>query len=426
MKSVIDDIRTSWCSPTAGWTISPAQVCYPGRGCTDATSDPGARSQTCRAPVTVAGEELGFVGAGNPAGAIYPVRVRRRPKTAAATTPTTAPIRTHRWRRGWAASSGSGCAEEVASTGEGSNSGAGRVWSPPSGVSSVAAPPTSVGSSPSPSLSECGGSASTSPVEPRARPRHHDQVTRAVRSGQHEHGDAQEPHQRLDRDVGLRGDDVLAPGDEDHDEVGEHRHAEGRAHWMVPGPVQELVAAAVPGQPALDEGIGVHAQEEQPGHQHAGEERVGITWPKARISQGGKRRSAPSSHPTYQSGWAAVVVADGSYGPHNQTGLIWARPPSRARTANRPEEQRHRPGGVGGEEVGADHVALVPPGTRELRVLLAPHEREVHRHQRGDQGGDDEDVEDVEPAEVLVAGELAAEEDAHRHTPTTGIDSPTE
>ena len=43
-------------------------------------------------------------------------------------------------------------------------------------------------------------------------------------------------------------------------------------------------------------------------------------------------RNAPSIHPMYQSGWAAVDTADGENGPYSHTGLICARPPSRAST----------------------------------------------------------------------------------------------
>ncbi len=35
----------------------------------------------------------------------------------------------------------------------------------------------------------------------------------------------------------------------------------------------------------------------------------------------------------YQSGWAGEVTLNGSNGPNCQTGLIWATPPSMARTA---------------------------------------------------------------------------------------------
>ncbi len=45
------------------------------------------------------------------------------------------------------------------------------------------------------------------------------------------------------------------------------------------------------------------------------------------------RRVEPSRKPTYQSGCEPAVTCEGSYGPYIQTGLIWARPPSAARTA---------------------------------------------------------------------------------------------
>src|SRR5438270_8088307 len=48
---------------------------------------------------------------------------------------------------------------------------------------------------------------------------------------------------------------------------------------------------------------------------------------------GGNTRKAPSSQPTYQSGWAAVDTAAGLNGPYSHTGLIWAKPPRALSTA---------------------------------------------------------------------------------------------
>jgi len=47
-----------------------------------------------------------------------------------------------------------------------------------------------------------------------------------------------------------------------------------------------------------------------------------MEWPNARISQLGKSRSAPSSHPRYQSGWAGELTAWALKGPYSHTGLI--------------------------------------------------------------------------------------------------------
>ena len=47
----------------------------------------------------------------------------------------------------------------------------------------------------------------------------------------------------------------------------------------------------------------------------AGKNGLGISKPKARISQLGKIRSAPSSQPMYQSGWLAALTSAGSKGP---------------------------------------------------------------------------------------------------------------
>ena len=42
---------------------------------------------------------------------------------------------------------------------------------------------------------------------------------------------------------------------------------------------------------------------------------LGIVTPRMVGSQFGPSRSAPSSQPTYQSGWAGEAAADGTYGP---------------------------------------------------------------------------------------------------------------
>ena len=47
----------------------------------------------------------------------------------------------------------------------------------------------------------------------------------------------------------------------------------------------------------------------------AGKNGLGTSNPKARISQLGKMRSAPSSQPMYQSGWLAELTLAGTNGP---------------------------------------------------------------------------------------------------------------
>ena len=69
-----------------------------------------------------------------------------------------------------------------------------------------------------------------------------------------------------------------------------------------------------------------------PGSSTPGKNGLGISKPKARISQPGMRRSAPSSQPMYQSGCEAELTSAGSNGPYSQIGLICARPPSAAST----------------------------------------------------------------------------------------------
>src|SRR5919197_3560072 len=69
------------------------------------------------------------------------------------------------------------------------------------------------------------------------------------------------------------------------------------------------------------------------GNSAAGKKGLAISWPNARISQLGNSRNGPSRNPTYQSGCDPPDTVVGSYGPYSQIGLIWARPPSSARTA---------------------------------------------------------------------------------------------
>src|SRR2546421_12746534 len=69
------------------------------------------------------------------------------------------------------------------------------------------------------------------------------------------------------------------------------------------------------------------------GNSTAGKNGSGTSWPNTRISQLGNSRSAPSSHPTYQSGCAPPDTTCALYGPYSHTGLIWNRPPMKDSTA---------------------------------------------------------------------------------------------
>ena len=77
-----------------------------------------------------------------------------------------------------------------------------------------------------------------------------------------------------------------------------------------------------------------------PASRTPGKKGLGISKPKARISQPGMIRSAPSSQPMYQSGWLAVDTSAGSNGPYTQMGLIWNTPP---RNASTPEVRKNNP-----------------------------------------------------------------------------------
>src|SRR4051812_29387296 len=75
---------------------------------------------------------------------------------------------------------------------------------------------------------------------------------------------------------------------------------------------------------------------------------VGMVTPRMVGSNAGPIRRAPSSQPTYQSGWAGTVATYGTYGPYSHTGLIWTRPATRTITAavrkKRPVERKTWPG----------------------------------------------------------------------------------
>src|SRR5664279_1554038 len=71
-----------------------------------------------------------------------------------------------------------------------------------------------------------------------------------------------------------------------------------------------------------------------PGSTTVGQNSGGRVCPQSRISHDGNRRVEPSRNIMYQSGCEPEETALGSYGPNNQIGLIWAKPPSAAHAAN--------------------------------------------------------------------------------------------
>src|SRR5687767_6703803 len=77
-----------------------------------------------------------------------------------------------------------------------------------------------------------------------------------------------------------------------------------------------------------------------PGRRTAGKNGLGNSNPKARNSQAGINRSAPSTHPIHQSGCAGEVTCCTRKGPYSHTGLICTSPPNANSTApvmkNRP------------------------------------------------------------------------------------------
>ena len=80
------------------------------------------------------------------------------------------------------------------------------------------------------------------------------------------------------------------------------------------------------------------------------------------------------------------------------------------RDAEDDEEEATGLGGVDREEPEADHVVLGAPGPGPLGVLLVPDQHQVRRDQAEDDPGDQQDVDDVQPWDEVLSGELAPED----------------
>jgi hypothetical protein len=113
----------------------------------------------------------------------------------------------------------------------------------------------------------------------------------------------------------------------------------------------------------------------------------GIVIPRIVGSKDGKIRSAPSSQPTYQSGWAGELTTAASNGPNSQTGLIWKRRPSSATIAavrkNRPLDRN----AWLGQNAAPDDVVLAGRAAAVLGVLLQERAGRCGRDQGDHQPG---------------------------------------
>jgi hypothetical protein len=97
--------------------------------------------------------------------------------------------------------------------------------------------------------------------------------------------------------------------------AGQAGDAERGAHRAVPRAVEQVVRLVVTGEAASTNGQAASTPNTTEGQQHAGEERARDLAPATTTSSDGTMRSAPSTHPRYQSGWAGTVAEAGSNGP---------------------------------------------------------------------------------------------------------------
>ena len=150
--------------------------------------------------------------------------------------------------------------------------------------------------------------------------------------------------------------------------------------------------------------------------------------PAITSSKLGISRSAPISHPMYQSGCAPFSDRYGWYGPHCQIGLIWMRPPIRNRTAGDREQQPDRAQRVGRPHRRADDVALAPARSGELRVVLAHDDRQVDRDQDRQRDRNQQHVDDLEARQEACRsrGTVPPQIRVASWPPMNGIDIATE
>src|SRR3954453_12645307 len=88
----------------------------------------------------------------------------------------------------------------------------------------------------------------------------------------HEHGNAKEVGDRVQRDVELGGDYVVSSANPQHPETCHRRNTKSGTRRVVAWTIQHMVLGLVTGPPRFDEGVYSHEAEEQP---HQAETRDG-------------------------------------------------------------------------------------------------------------------------------------------------------
>ena len=138
-----------------------------------------------------------------------------------------------------------------------------------------------------------------------------------------------------------------------------------------------------------------------------------MVWPKARTSQPGKMRRAPSSQPDVPVGLGAGGGRrrlGGVVGPVQPHGVDLGQAAEGGDHPGDDEEQADGLGCVRRPQVRALDVVLGAARSSELGVLLAPQDGQVGAEEAGDGRRQQEHVEDEEAGDELGVGELATEE----------------
>ncbi len=202
---------------------------------------------------------------------------------------------------------------------------------------------------------------------------------------------------------------VAAAGQQDQVEAHPGR-AEGRADRGVARPVGEVVLAAVPGDPGLQERPAPdeqqHGREDHQRDEHP--EVQGVAAPDADL---------PAGHHADQAlGEAHVPVRLGVRG--HLVGPVRAVRPDRVDRGDRrhrrdhaedQEEEAARLGHVDRHQGHPDHVLVGPAGPGELGVLVVEDQDQVRREQAQHDPRDQQDVDGEQPRDDVGARELPAE-----------------
>ena len=125
-------------------------------------------------------------------------------------------------------------------------------------------------------------------------------------------------------------------------------------------------------------------------------------------SQPGASRSEPSRKARYQAGPTPAEAFAGSAGPYSQTGLMVAVAAIKSVTPATKQSSPTLFTAATGRRA-SHHVVLGSPRSGELRGLMPEGENGTGNEEDGKDGGQDDDVQRVEPRDH-VARELTAEQ----------------